>query len=341
MLGTGAISAQHPGRPGRPGPCRLRRPGNRSRPYFTRRAFLGTASLGAVAAVRGGSAAEPVAQPATAWQPRWILASALYGTFPLAEILPEVAKTGAGMIDLWPKPHGTQREEIDTLGEEQVKEMLAAAGVRLGGIACYKVGAFKLVDEFALAKRLGGEGTVLVTTAPGNGGLTGDALTAAIQAFLEKLAPSIAAAEATGGVIAIENHSSSLLQTPEGIRRFAELATHDRVGVAFAPHHLPQDAALIATLARDLGPKMKFVYAQQHGKGSKEKLPKDDEMLQMPGRGQLDFAPLMRELAAMRFAGPVEIFMHPVPRGVPILESVAAITAEVNRARSHLLATLV
>ena len=306
----------------------------------TRRSFLGMASLGAVAAVRGGSAAEPVAQPATTWQPRWILASALYGTFPLSEILPEVAKTGAGMIDLWPKPHGTQREEIDTLGEAAVQKMLAAAGVRLGGIACYKVGAFKLADEFALAKRLGGEGTVLVTTAPGDGSLTGDALTSAIRAFLEKLAPSIAAAEATGGVIAIENHSSSLLQTPEGIRRFAELATHDRVGVAFAPHHLPQDAALIATLARDLGPKVKFVYAQQHGKGSKEKLPKDDEMLQMPGRGPLDFGPLMHELAAMRFAGPVEIFMHPVPRGVPILDSVAEITAEVNRARDHLLATL-
>lgn len=309
--------------------------------HLTRRAFLGTASIGAVAAVHSGSAAAaPAAEPNGKWQPRWILASALYGTFPLAEILPEVAKTGADLIDLWPKPHGTQREEIDTLGEEKVKEMLAAAGVRLGGIACYKVGAFKLADEFALAKRLGGEGTVLVTTAPGDGSLTGDALTAAIEAFLEKLAPSIAAAEATGGVIAIENHSSSLLQTPEGIRRFAELATHDRVGVAFAPHHLPQDAAIIAALARDLGPKVKFVYAQQHGKGAKEKLPKEDEMLQMPGRGPLDFAPLMRELAAMRFAGPVEIFMHPVPRGVPILDSVAAITAEVNRARSHLLATL-
>lgn len=308
---------------------------------FTRRGFLGTASLGAVAAVRGGSAAAaPVAHPATTWQPRWMLASALYGTFPLAEILPEVAKTGADMIDLWPKPHGTQREEIDTLGEEKVKTMLAAAGVRLGGIACYKVGAFKLADEFDLAKRLCGEGAVLVTMAPGDGSLSGEALTAAIKAFLEKLAPSIAAAEATGGVIAIENHSNSLLQTPESIRRFAELATHDRVGIAFAPHHLPQDAALIATLARDLGPKVRFVYAQQHGKGSKEKLPKDDEMMQMPGRGPLDFSPLMRELAAMRFAGPVEIFMHPVPRGVPILESVAAITAEVNRARSHLLATL-
>jgi len=282
----------------------------------------------------------PLAAAAERWQPRWILASALYGTFPLAEILPEVAKTGATMIDLWPKPHGTQREEIDTLGEKKVREMLVTAGVKLGGIACYKIGGFNLAGEFALAKRLGGEGTVLVTTAPGDGSLTGDPLVAAIKAFLEKLAPSIAGAEATGGVIAIENHSSSLLQTPEGIRRFAELATHDCVGVAFAPHHLPQDAALIASLTRELGPKLKFVYAQQHGKGSTEKLPKEDELLQMPGRGPLDFGPLMRELETLRFAGPVEIFMHPTPRGVPILDSVTEITAEVNRARSHLLAML-
>lgn len=300
----------------------------------TRRRFLAAAAAAAaMIRSRPTAAVEP-------WQPRWILASAMYGDFPLAEILPEAAKVSAGLIDLWPKPHGTQREEVDTLGAGKVREMLAAAGVRLGGIACYRVGPFKLAGEFAIARELGAEQPVLVTTAPGDGTATSDTLTGAIKAFLAKLGPSIAAAEEAGGVIAIENHSNSLLQTPEGIRRFAELATHDRVGIALAPHHLPQDAELIATLARDLGPKVKFVYAQQHGKGSKEKLPKEDELLQMPGRGPLDFAPLMRELAAMRFAGPVEIFMHPVPRGVPILGSVAEITAEINRAREHLLAAL-
>ena len=303
-----------------------------------RRTFLGTAALAAAAVARGVRVGTGAV--VDRWQPRWILASALYGNAPLAEILPEVRKTGADMIDLWPKPHGTQREEVDSLGEAKVRELLAAAGVKLGGIACYKVGAFNLAGEFGLAKRLGGEGVVLVTTAPGDGSATGDPLVAAIRAFLDKLAPSIAAAEATGGTIAIENHSSSLLQTPEGIRRFAELATPDCVGIALAPHHLPQDVELIATLARDLGPKLKFVYAQQHGKGSKEKLPKEDELLQMPGRGPLDFGPLMRALAAMRFTGPIEIFMHPVPRGVPILDSVEAITAEVNRARASLERTI-
>ena len=306
------------------------------RQRISRRSLMRSAAgaVAAAAVARGGVAAD------APWRPTYNLASALYGNFPLADILPEVAKTGAGSIDLWPKPHGTQREEIDTLGEEKVREMLAAAGVKLGGIACYTVGAFKLAGEFALAKRLGAEAPVLVTMAPGKGDAPGNELAAAIEEFLEKLRPSIAAAEESGGVIAIENHSRSLLQTPDGIRRFADAVTSDRVGVAFAPHHLPQDAHLIATLARDLGPRMKFVYAQQHGKGSKEKLPKEVELLQMPGRGPLDFGPLMRELAAQRFAGPVEIFMHPVPRGVPILETVPAITAEVNRAQAYLEALL-
>ena len=304
----------------------------------TRRRFLGTVAAAAAATGRGpngrvAGAAEPAVDR---WQPRWILASALYGTFPLAEILPEVAKTGAGMIDLWPKPHGTQREEVDALSADKLREMLAAHNVKLGGIACYMVGPFNLAGEFAVAKRLGAESPVLVTMAPGDGGGSGDRLTAAIEAFLRRLGPSLAAAEAAGGVIAIENHSHSLLQTPEGIRHFAEIAKHERVGIALAPHHLPQDADLIASLARDLGPKLKFVYAQQHGKGAKEKLPKEEELLQMPGRGPLDFGPLMRALAGMRFDGPIEIFMHPVPRGVPILDSVAAITAEVNRARACL-----
>lgn len=300
----------------------------------SRRAFLKATGIAAAGIASGGVVRAAVA--ADGWRPRWILSSALYGSFPLAEIVPEVAKTGSDMIDLWPKPHGTQREEVDSLGEATVREMLAAAGIRLGGIACYKVGAFHLAEEFAVAKRLGGEGTVLVTTAAGDGAATGDSLVAAIRSFLAKLGPSLAAAEATGGVIAIENHSQSLLQTPDAIRRFAELATHERLGIALAPHHLPQDAGLIASLARDVAPKLKFVYAQQHGKGSKEKLPKEDELLQMPGRGPLDFGPLMRELASMRFAGPIEIFMHPVPRGVPILETVPAVTAEINRARTAL-----
>ena len=270
------------------------------------------------------------------WRPNYILSSALYGTATLPEILPEVAKTGATSIDLWPQPHGTQREEIESRGVEQVQQLLEKHDVRLGGIACYRPGAFKLGSELAVARQLGDSETVLVTMAPGDSTLSGKPLDAAIRAFLSKLSPAIKQAEAGAGIIAIENHSNSLLNSPESIRRFTALLESDHAGIALAPHHLPQDGNLLADLAGDAGSAIKFVYAQQHGKGSKKKLPKVDELLQLPGRGSLDFGPLMRQLAEMQFAGPVEIFMHPVPRGVPILDTVPAITTAIRAARAYL-----
>jgi len=65
-------------------------------------------------------------------------------------------------------------------------------------------------------------------------------------------------------------------------------------------------------------------------------MPKADELQQMPGRGPLDFRPLLSALKAIRFAGPEDIFMHPVPRGIPILETTARVTGEVNHARRYL-----
>ena len=36
----------------------------------------------------------------------YILASCMYGTLPLAEIVPEVKKIGSEHIDIWPRVHG-------------------------------------------------------------------------------------------------------------------------------------------------------------------------------------------------------------------------------------------
>ena len=67
-----------------------------------------------------------------------------------------------------------------------------------------------------------------------------------------------------------------------------------------------------------------------------KKLPKEQELLQMPGRGDLDFAPLIDALKSINYSGWAEIFMHPVPRGVPILETTDEVTAEINRARAYI-----
>ena len=301
------------------------------RTTLTRRTWMSSA-----AAVLGTAALAREESLNSSWRPNYILSSALYGTATLPEILPEVAKTGATSIDLWPRPHGTQRDEIESRGVEQVQQLLEKHDVRLGGIACYRPGAFKLDSELAVARQLGDSETVLVTTAPGDSALFGKPLDAAIRAFLSKLSPAIKQAEAGAGIIAIENHFNSLLNSPESIRRFTALLESDHVGIALAPHHLPQDGNLLADLAGNAGSAVKFVYAQQYGRGSSEKLPKEKELLQLPGRGSLDFGPLMRQLAEMQFAGPVEIFMHPVPRGVPILNSIAEITAAIRAAWVYL-----
>ena len=77
-------------------------------------------------------------------------------------------------------------------------------------------------------------------------------------------------------------------------------------------------------------------YAWQHGMGCMKKLPKEQELLQMPGRGKLDFTPIVGALKAIGYNGFTSIFMHPVPRGIPILPTAAKCTAEINRARAYL-----
>ena len=75
-----------------------------------------------------GAAAALATAPALAAKPKfrlnYILSSSMYGTLPLKEILPEVAKTGAETIDIWPRVHGNQREQIEEMGHEEFSKML-------------------------------------------------------------------------------------------------------------------------------------------------------------------------------------------------------------------------
>ena len=136
--------------------------------------------------------------------------------------------------------------------------------------------------------------------------------------------------------IGIENHGSALIRSPDSIRYLAEKSPSPRLGIALAPYHLPQDPELIAGLIRDLGPKMVHFYAWQHGKGAMKKLPKAEEMEQLPGYGSLDFVPVVRALKETRYQGWTSIFMHPVPRGIPILPTAREVTDAVNRSRRYL-----
>lgn len=258
----------------------------------------------------------------------------MYGYMYLGEILPEVARTGAVAIDLWPKRHGNQREQLQDLGEELYVSLLQRHNVTTGCLTQYPLGPFRLTEEMQLAKRLGC--STIVTGGEGPKRLTGDELKNAVRQFAEKMKPHLEVAEETGVTIAIENHANNLFDSADSLKYLAEFRSSQKLAVALAPYHLPQDAEQLASLIRSLGPAIAVFYAWQHGHGCMTRLPKEEELLQLPGRGELDFAPLIKALAEVQYSGWMEIFMHPVPRGIPILETAEEVTAEINRSRDYL-----
>lgn len=296
-----------------------------------RRAFLRCTTVAGLAAMLPPGSASAVA---VSWRPKYIVGSCMYGSIYLGDILPEVSKCGSAHLDLWPKPHGNQREQLDGLGEERFVGMLEKYGVQLGCITQYKLGPFGLQDEMRLARKLGC--STIVTGGEGPVGLKGAELKQAVAAFVEKMKPHLEVAEETGITIAIENHGKNLIESADSLRYLAELRPSPHLGIALAPYHLPQDAEALGSLIRELDESLSMFYAWQHGDGCMEKLPKERELLQMPGRGPLDFRPLLTALADIRYAGWFEIFMHPVPRGIPILETPALVTQEINLARKYL-----
>ncbi|MCC6507727.1 MAG: TIM barrel protein [Pirellulaceae bacterium] len=302
-----------------------------------RRTFLQTVTASATACIVNHAAHSQTlaASPKFAkWQPNYIVGSCMYGGVYLGDILPEVAKCGSNALDIWPKPHGNQREQLDGLGEERFLALLEKHKVRLGCITQYKLGPFGLQDEMRMAQRLGC--STIITGGEGPVGLKGAELKQAVAQFIEKLKPHLAVAEQTGVTIAIENHAKNLIDSADSLRYLAELSPSPHLAIAMAPYHLPQDTQLLSSLISELRDSLAMFYAWQHGDGCMVKLPKERELLQMPGRGTLDFAPLWKALASIEYAGWVEIFMHPVPRGIPILETPAEVTAEINRAKKYL-----
>ena len=264
----------------------------------------------------------------------YILASCMYGTLPLAEIVPEVKKIGGEHIDIWPRVHGDQREQVEFMGNDAFAELLATHGVGLGISTRFDLGPFGLEEEMAFAQAFGA--SLIVTGSKGPKDLVGEELRAAVADFAEALKPHIAAAEKHGITISIENHSSALIESSDSMRWLVEFTDSPYLGIALAPYHLPNDAQLVAKLIEDLGLRLSLFYAWQHGMGCHEKLPKEQELMQMPGRGTLEFAPILAALKKINYTGWTEIFMHPVPRGIPILDTSADVTDEINRARRYL-----
>ena len=299
---------------------------------FNRRQFV---ALCAASSLQVGCLQPQESDTAEAeFQFKYMLASCMYGYSRLDGIVPEVAKIGATAIDIWPKPHGNQREQLDELGEDEFVTLLNENDLELGCITQYILGPFGLQKELQLANRLGCQ--TIVTGGKGPKGLKGAELKTAVGNFVEQMKPHLAVAEETDVTIAIENHGNNVIESPDSLKWLIELCPNTHLGIALAPYHLEQDSESLAELITSLGDRINVFYAWQHGMGCMKKLPKEQELLQMPGRGELDFQPVVDSLKAINYQGWTEIFMHPVPRGVPILETTDEVTTEINRARAYL-----
>lgn len=302
----------------------------------TRRDFLRASSIAATFVGTMSQSSSLLAN----WQgnsdtttPKHLLSSSLFGYSRLEEILPIAKRLGINSLDIWPKVHGNQREQLAEMGEDKFVELLSNNGCRLDCLTQYPLGPFGLADEMRLAKRLGCQ--TIVTGSGGPKGLQGDELKASIREFVEKLKPHLELAHKTGVRIAIENHANSLLDSPDSMRWLCEMRPSDRLGIAFAPYHLPQNQELLSKLVRDVLPCIEVFYAWQHGKGCMQAQPKHDERLQLPGRGSLDFLPLFRELRRGNYNRWVEVFMHPFPRGIPIAEEMPEVFELLSEAKSY------
>lgn len=282
-----------------------------------------------------GAACLTKAQAAPVFDLKYVLASALYGDMKLETVLPEVARAGAVGLDIWGKQHATHREQVDAMGVDAFAALLKKHDTKLTVSTRYPLGCFGLQPEMPILRKLGGK--ILVCGSSGPKNPSGAEAKKAITTFLEKMKPHADAAAEHGLVIAVENHGNQALHHPDSIKYFAELNKHPALGVSFAPHHLYEHVEKIPELIRDLGSKnIPFIYFQEHGIGSQKTVAKEIELEQLPGRGTLDYVPIVQALRDIKFTGVAEIFMHPTPRGVPVLDTATAITDTINKSRQYI-----
>ncbi|MEM6364604.1 MAG: TIM barrel protein, partial [Planctomycetota bacterium] len=241
---------------------------------------------------------------------------------------------------LWPRVHGSQREQVDEMGMAQFQSMCDEYDVRVACLSQYKLGAFGLADEIVVASQL--DCPRIVVHAGGRPGKTWPETRDAIKRFVAQSQKTIELAGEHKVRIVVENHGSTMLDSFDAIDCFLDHIEHPNLRLALAPAHLSSRsesselAESVARLIHRAGPRLDLFYAWQHGDGFRKALPMTRQRQQLPGTGPLDFAPAMKALAATRFTGVIEVMMHPTPRGIPIAPSITGVTDAIDQSHQYL-----
>lgn len=261
----------------------------------------------------------------------------MYGDLPVASVLAEASKAGCESVDIWRKRHATHREQVGEMGDESFRKLLQLHKTKMAISTCYPLGAFGQDEELRWVRKNGGSLTVCGSGRMGDNNPVGQEAKRQVKMFFEKLKPHYELAAELGVTMAIENHKNSMLSSPDSMRYFNELNPSGNVGIAFAPHHLHDAVDEIPKLIRELGKEqIPFIYFQEYHQSSKVKMTKVAELKQMPGFGSLDYVPILAALRDIKFDGLAEIFMHPMPRGIPMLPTATEITWVINQSRAYL-----
>lgn len=269
---------------------------------LNRRQFLrGTAAALALSGISERASTEPVPP----WRMRLAFSSVMLAELAIEEVCAQAARLGFEAIDIW-CPFGNCRHLTDVvarLGPHGLKELLAKHKLALASFTTYRVGPEK-VGFPAYAEFIGEFGGGVVVRESEYKSVKPENLTAAMQAFFEKLKPQIEMAAENKVRLAIENHSDAMLNSPDSFKAFMDLnPAPQHVGLGIAPYHLQRIKAPVDEVIRMAGSQLLFFYAWQSAGGIK----------QLPGHGPADFVPWLKALAEIRYAGFVNPFLHGEP----------------------------
>jgi sugar phosphate isomerase/epimerase len=270
-------------------------------PYvLDRRQFLRTTAAAALAL-----AGHARATPTPAWRMRLAFSSVMLAELPIEEVCARAAKLGFEAIDIW-CPFDNCKHLADVvarLGPDGLKQLLAKHQLALASFTTYTTKT-EAVGFPAYADFIGKFGGGVVVRGSEYINVKSENLATAMRAFFEKLKPQIEKAAETKVRLAIENHHSALLSTPDSFKAFVDLnPAPQHVGLGIAPYHLQNLKASVEDAIRTAGSQLLFFYAWQSADGIK----------QFPGHGPADFTPWLKALADIHYQGFVNPFMHGHP----------------------------
>jgi sugar phosphate isomerase/epimerase len=243
------------------------------------------------------------------WKMRLSTSSVMFNLLPVEEAVARIASLGFEGVDFWQGEDFRVKhleEAADRLGPDGLKRLLAKHKLKLCSFTCFYIP----IDRYAemLGKAGGGQGFVIRESRYYGRGKSGGAVRTTdlgelgkqMRSVIESLQPQLELADKYNFRIAIENHSSALLNSMDSFKVFLELANHPRLGIALAPYHLQAAGVPVEDVIAQCGKRILYFYAWQNEQG----------VNQLPGFGSADFTPWLAALARSNYAGWVNPFMH-------------------------------